>query len=153
MNLIELSFNFFFNLQINRFYLNDFIAETESWHMLSNSPGKGVNSDVLPPARHKHSAVLHDDAMWIYGGMTDLQERSDLWKWDIVSKLWTVVKTKQNPGPLHSHAACRLPSSMLVFGGERNGLSTNDLWKFNFSKFFTSIIFTLMHLIIIIFFY
>lgn len=104
--------------------------------MLSNSPGKGVNSDALPPARHKHSAVIHDDAMWIYGGMTDLQERSDLWKWDIVSKLWTVVKTKQNPGPLHSHAACRLPSSMLVFGGERNGLSTNDLWKFNFSKFY-----------------
>lgn len=70
--------------------------------------------------------------MWIYGGMTDLHERNDLWKWDIVSRTWSSIKTKQNPGPLHSHAACRLPSSMIVFGGERSGLPTNDLWKFNF---------------------
>jgi hypothetical protein len=25
---------------------------------------------------------LHDDAMWVYGGMTDLQERADFWRWD-----------------------------------------------------------------------
>lgn len=66
--------------------------------------------------------------------MTDLQERSDLWKWDITCGTWVGIKTKVSPGPLHSHAACRLPSCMLVFGGERDGHSTNDLWKFSFSK-------------------
>lgn len=101
---------------------------------MSSGSTRGNQSDSYPPARHKHSAVLHDDAMWIYGGMTDLHERSDLWKWDIVSRVWTNIKTKLNPGPLHSHAACRLPSSMIVFGGERSGLPTNDLWKFSFSK-------------------
>ncbi|KAK9722069.1 hypothetical protein QE152_g19863 [Popillia japonica] len=106
--------------------------ETESWHLLSRQPAKST-SDSLPPPRHKHSAVIHDDAIWIYGGMTDLQERSDLWKWDIVTGTWIGIKTKVNPGPLHSHAACRLPSCMLVFGGERDGHPTNDLWKFNFS--------------------
>lgn len=70
--------------------------------------------------------------MWIYGGMTDLQERSDLWKWDVMSRTWQCFKSKFNPGPLHSHAACKLPSCMLIFGGERNGQSCNDLWKFNF---------------------
>lgn len=30
----------------------------------------------------RHSAVLHDSAMWVFGGMTDLQERADFWKFD-----------------------------------------------------------------------
>jgi hypothetical protein len=102
--------------------------------LLSTSSAKTNNFDFFPPPRHKHSAVIHDDAMWIYGGMTDLQERSDLWKWDTVSKTWNIIKTKIGPGPLHSHAICKLPSSMLIFGGERNGHPTNELWKFNFSK-------------------
>lgn len=51
------------------------ILDTESWHLLSQGR-------VLPPARHKHSAVIHDDVMWVYGGMTDLHERSDLWRFD-----------------------------------------------------------------------
>lgn len=95
---------------------------------------KNQNSE-FPPPRHKHSAIIHDDVMWIYGGMTDLQERADLWKWDTLSKTWTNIKTKISPGPLHSHAVCRLPSAMLLFGGERNGHPTNELWKFNFSEF------------------
>ncbi|XP_068897613.1 uncharacterized protein [Tenebrio molitor] len=110
-----------------------FHFETESWHLLSTSSAKTNNFDFFPPPRHKHSAVIHDDAMWIYGGMTDLQERSDLWKWDTVSKTWNIIKTKIGPGPLHSHAICKLPSSMLIFGGERNGHPTNELWKFNFN--------------------
>ncbi|XP_057660577.1 uncharacterized protein LOC130896456 [Diorhabda carinulata] len=105
--------------------------DTESWHLISTT-GKG--SSECPPPRHKHSAVLQGDAMWIYGGMTDLQERSDLWKWDIPSRTWHCVKSKINPGPLHSHAACKLPSAhMLIFGGERNGQANNDLWKFSFA--------------------
>ncbi|KAG5877984.1 hypothetical protein JTB14_032215 [Gonioctena quinquepunctata] len=106
--------------------------DTGSWHLVSTSPSRG--SDQSPPPRHKHSAVLQGDSMWIYGGMTDLQERSDLWRWDIPSRTWHCVKSKINPGPLHSHAACKLPSScMLVFGGERSGQTCNDLWRFRFA--------------------
>ncbi|PSN48213.1 hypothetical protein C0J52_03587 [Blattella germanica] len=107
-----------------------FHFDTESWHLCSGG-SCGSGGDV-PPARHKHSAVLHDDAVWIYGGMTDLQERSDFWRWDTVSKLWTNIRAKPGPGALHSHAACKLPSSMLVFGGERDGHPTNELWRFHF---------------------
>jgi hypothetical protein len=31
---------------------------------------------------YRHSAVLHDSAMWVFGGMTDLQDRADFWKFD-----------------------------------------------------------------------
>ncbi|KAB0794495.1 hypothetical protein PPYR_11334 [Photinus pyralis] len=105
--------------------------DSGSWHLISSTTKS--NPDLCPPPRHKHSAILHEDAMWVYGGMTDLQERSDLWKWDTVSSTWTNFKAKQHPGPLHSHAACHLPSSMIIFGGEREGHSTNDLWRFSFT--------------------
>ncbi|XP_018335554.1 uncharacterized protein LOC108744347 [Agrilus planipennis] len=109
-----------------------FNFETYSWHLLSSSSPKKYNTDTCPPGRHKHSAVLHNDSIWIYGGMTDLQERADFWKWDTTMNSWTCIKTKISPGPLHSHAACRLPSSMIIFGGERDGHPTNDLWKYSF---------------------
>ncbi|XP_051155421.1 host cell factor 2-like [Leptopilina boulardi] len=102
-----------------------FHFETESWHLLSSS-------ECGPAARHKHSSVLHDDAMYIYGGMTDLQERSDCWRWDVHTASWCMLKNKPGPGPLHGHAACRLPSCMLIFGGESGGLATNELWRFHF---------------------
>ncbi|XP_015608801.1 uncharacterized protein LOC107274303 isoform X2 [Cephus cinctus] len=102
-----------------------FHFETESWHLLSSS-------ECGPAARHKHSAVLHEDAMYIYGGMTDLQERSDCWRWDVNIASWCLLKNKPGPGPLHGHAACRLPSCMLIFGGESGGLPTNELWRFHF---------------------
>ncbi|XP_058804552.1 uncharacterized protein LOC131671824 isoform X2 [Phymastichus coffea] len=102
-----------------------FHFETESWHLLSSC-------DSGPPARHKHSAVLHGDAMYIYGGMTDLQERSDCWRWDAKGSSWALLRNKPGPGPLHGHAACRLPSCMLIFGGESNGSPTNELWRFHF---------------------
>lgn len=42
-----------------------------------------MNGRNDPPGRHKHSAILHDEGIWVYGGMTDLQERSDMWRFDI----------------------------------------------------------------------
>ncbi|XP_066156596.1 uncharacterized protein [Euwallacea fornicatus] len=109
-----------------------FHFDTESWHLISTTPTK--HADQYPPPRHKHSAVIHGEAMWIYGGMSDLHERGDLWKFDIYTKIWTNVKTKLSPGPLHSHTCCKMPSSMVIFGGERNGQCCNDLWKFNFDS-------------------
>ena len=108
-----------------------YVLETESWHLLSSS-------ESGPAARHKHSAVLHGDAMYIYGGMTDLQERSDCWRWDVNTASWCLLKNKPGPGPLHGHAACRLPSCMLIFGGESGGSATNELWRFHFGKILIS---------------
>ncbi|VVC39936.1 Hypothetical protein CINCED_3A021311 [Cinara cedri] len=99
--------------------------DTESWHLLSQGR-------VLPPARHKHSAVIHDDVMWVYGGMTDLNERSDLWRFDFVKKKWNIIKMKVSPGPLHGHSASKVMGSMIIFGGKKGGQISNDLWKFYF---------------------
>lgn len=84
---------------------------------------------------YSHPGYLLQD--YLFKGMTDLQERGDLWKWDLYKKTWSNIKTKLNPGPLHSHSCCKLPSTMIIFGGERNGEVCNDLWKFNFGMSYT----------------
>ena len=38
---------------------------------------------LLPAGRHNHSAVLHDSALWVYGGMTGLQENQDFFMLDL----------------------------------------------------------------------
>ncbi len=54
------------------------LAASETWHLVS----QGGGAEGGPSPRHRHSAVLHENAMWIFGGMTDLQERSDFWRFD-----------------------------------------------------------------------
>ena len=53
-----------------------FLTGTETWSLLSQGGSEA------PTARHRHTTVLHDNAMWAYGGMTDLQEKSDFWRFD-----------------------------------------------------------------------
>ncbi|XP_050733388.1 uncharacterized protein LOC127006985 isoform X2 [Eriocheir sinensis] len=86
-----------------------------------------------PAPRHAHSAVLHDDGMWVYGGMTDLQERNDFWRFDTAGRTWTQLRVRPNPGYLHSHVAAKLHACMVVFGGERQGEVLNDLWRYHFA--------------------
>ena len=47
------------------------------WHLAYSE----CNQEEGPGARHSHSAVVHDQAMWVFGGMCDLQPRNDFWKW------------------------------------------------------------------------
>lgn len=86
-----------------------------------------------PPPRHNHSCVIHDAAMWIYGGLTDLQPRADFWKWDFTTHQWSRIKVQKGPGELHSHAAVKGMAHMYIFGGERSGVTLNELWRFHFA--------------------
>ena len=65
MKLFALLLNNSRNLFILYYLLH---AESETWHLVSQ--GGAVDG---PPPRHRHTAVLHDSAMWVFGGMTDLQ--------------------------------------------------------------------------------
>ena len=64
------------------------LSATEGWHLgycaQDGKPG--------PSARHGHSAVVYGGAMWVFGGMMNLETRNDLWCWnfgelDLISKV------------------------------------------------------------------
>lgn len=67
------------NITITEFY--EFV-DTNMWKLIHGNRST-KSSEVIPPGRHSHTAVLFDQAMWVYGGMTDLTERSDLWRLDL----------------------------------------------------------------------
>ena len=54
-----------------------------------------------PGARHSHSAVVHDQAMWVFGGMCDLQPRNDFWKWSFGKNRYSSVKPHSTGPSLH----------------------------------------------------
>ncbi|KAI9564367.1 hypothetical protein GHT06_008106 [Daphnia sinensis] len=110
-----------------------FSFDTLSWKMIHGSRA-AKSSEAIPPGRHSHTAVVFDQGMWIYGGMTDLVERSDLWRLDLVTMRWSSVKCKPlGPGPLHGHSAVRVRSHMLVIGGEKQGNLSDEVWRFHFT--------------------
>ncbi|XP_071946841.1 uncharacterized protein [Antedon mediterranea] len=106
-------------------WLYDF--ESDSWHIDCLSH---LNE---PPPRHNHSAVLHNNAIWIYGGLSNRVPRADLWKWDIDGRSWLRIRFHQGPTTLSGHSACVHNDCMFIFGGE-DGTNNirNDLWTFSF---------------------
>lgn len=66
----------------NENYCNKIIVDTHSWKLIHGSRASN-STEAIPPGRHSHTAVVFDQGMWIYGGMTDLVERSDLWRLDL----------------------------------------------------------------------
>ncbi|CAG0886636.1 unnamed protein product [Cyprideis torosa] len=107
-----------------------FNLDTEHWEEIL--PPKSTSSAELPSPRHSHSAVLHDTAMWIYGGMTNLTEKDDLWRYDLVCGRWSSFRLKGSPGYLNGHCAIKVRSSMLLFGGQRDGVAVNEIWRYHF---------------------
>ncbi|XP_077516038.1 uncharacterized protein LOC144126030 isoform X2 [Amblyomma americanum] len=110
-----------------------FRFDTEQWELTSGEGSSGCGEH--PPARHNHSCVVHQGAMWVYGGLTDLQERSDFWTYHFDGGRWSRVRqAKGGPVELHGHAAVQAQGFMYLFGGERAGAANNDLWRFHFAS-------------------
>jgi Rab9 effector protein with kelch motifs len=55
-----------------------------------------------PPPRRAHTAILHDQRVYIFGGGTGIQALGDLWSLDVSQpkETWEWVCLKRNPVPL-----------------------------------------------------
>ena len=53
-----------------------FHLASRTWHLVS----QGGAADC--PGRHHHTALVHQASMWVFGGMSDLLERSDCWRFN-----------------------------------------------------------------------
>ena len=61
-----------------------FHLPSQTWHLVS----QGGPAADLSPTKHHHTAIVHNQAMWVFGGMSDLQERSDCWKFDFGNRIF-----------------------------------------------------------------
>ncbi|EDV26766.1 uncharacterized protein TRIADDRAFT_54002 [Trichoplax adhaerens] len=103
--------------------------ESDTWELVYPLDYKDSNS---PLGRYAHSTVVHDNALWIFGGLNDLNVTNDLWKWDILQQQWRRIKSKSGPPPLCKHSAVKTSHGMAILGGESYGVIMTDLWLFDF---------------------
>ncbi|XP_035031448.2 ras guanine nucleotide exchange factor F [Hippoglossus stenolepis] len=105
--------------------------DTMAWSLLSDCQ----QGSLGPGPRHSHSAVAHQDCMYLFGGLKGLREQRDFWKWSSISHTWSSLRTKSGPSRLMGHSAVAYKDSMLLFGGGESQNSPNNcLWRYSFTS-------------------
>jgi N-acetylneuraminic acid mutarotase len=93
-----------------------------------------IHRDFQPTSRQNHSATLYHDGMYLFGGRDQKEWKPDLYKFDLETHFWSLVKIKSilEPKPRFGHSAVSVDHHFYVFGGV-TGISTytSDLWRFD----------------------
>jgi N-acetylneuraminic acid mutarotase len=96
-----------------------------------------VKEDVpSPTARNGHSAVSYEQAMYVFGGITNESMVRELWKWDFRDG-WTLLPTRNGPRERNGHGAIVFDKKMFIFAGEsldkkKSMMLLSDLWYYDF---------------------
>ncbi|XP_068103226.1 leucine-zipper-like transcriptional regulator 1 homolog [Hyperolius riggenbachi] len=107
-----------------------FYFDAQRWSALSpRTRGLG------PGPRHGHSSVTHNAAMYLFGGLKNMDEQNDFWRFDFRRHNWSCIKTSSGPPKLVGHASLVHRECLWIIGGglaSRN--PTSNLWKYNFTS-------------------
>ncbi len=103
-------------------------GDHQSWRVVATS-----SSPHVPCPRERHTAVVHDTHMIVFGGRTNPENPlNDSWTLDLTSWRWSVIalSAPSVPPPRFRHAAAWSPAGMLVHGGRAAGYDVlwDDLW-------------------------
>jgi hypothetical protein len=113
-----------------------------------------LNVDLTVPAgRYGHTAVEHDDWVYVFGGSGDTERGQstgiedevggELWRFSLSKLVWEQIHgssaTSKQPHPRLLHAACKVMTAngpaMLLHGGmlrQHNPVYKDDTWLFYF---------------------
>eukprot|EP00959_Pyramimonas_sp_CCMP1952_P241647 5050683-Pyramimonas_sp.AAC.1 len=85
------------------------VASHEEEYVVYNPEAKweAVGTSSPPPARQAHTAVVYDDAMYVFGGERSAYEYSDVWKYDFEADQWAFQAPVNSSAELgrHDHSA------------------------------------------------
>jgi hypothetical protein len=100
--------------------INEEVPEEEVWEEWE------VNSNG-PPALTRHTAVLYQDRMYLFGGTDNTLENQTVYVLDLTSQQWTSKgpEAAQLPPAIDSHSAVVYSGKMIVFGGFIGGSRSN----------------------------
>ncbi|XP_055955305.1 attractin-like protein 1 [Patella vulgata] len=69
----------------------------------------------IPPARYAHASDLHDNKLYMYGGVVNGRVMSDMWVYNIINTNWTQLTS--SPYNVSGHTAHIVDGIMYVFFG------------------------------------
>jgi N-acetylneuraminic acid mutarotase len=89
-------------------------------------------------ARRHHTAVVHGDAMYVYGGRSGSTAKADFWQYEFATSTWTAMPTHSAMPARFGHVAAVAEGKMYVFGGyvlaDDAGLSSDaTVWEYDFA--------------------
>ncbi|XP_075219325.1 leucine zipper like transcription regulator 1 isoform X2 [Lycorma delicatula] len=112
--------------------LNDllrFDVKEKSW-------GRAFVTGIPPAPRYHHSAVVHDNSMFVFGGYTgdihsnsNLTNKDDLFEYKFQTGQWTEWKFEgRTPVPRSAHGAAVYEGKLWIFAGYDGNARLNDMW-------------------------
>lgn len=107
-----------------------FYFDTQKWSQLSpHTRGMG------PGPRHGHSCVTHNAAMFLFGGLKNMAEQNDFWRFDFRRHNWSIVKTSFGPPRSVGHGSVIHHGCLwIVGGGLPSRTPAHNLWKYHFAS-------------------
>ncbi|ORY76628.1 hypothetical protein BCR37DRAFT_361630 [Protomyces lactucae-debilis] len=133
-----------FGGQVDGFFFNDLVAfdlntlnhANPRWELITP-----VEGSEPPSSRTNHIAVTHLDKLYVFGGTNGVEWYNDIWRFDPLTRIWTLLKCSGFvPQPREGHAASLVGDVIYVFGGrdmEGNDLGDLAAFKISTSRWFT----------------
>ena len=133
-----------FGGQVEGFFFNDLVAfdlntlnhANPRWELISP-----VEGSEPPPARTNHIAITHTDKLYIFGGTNGVDWFNDIWRFDPLTRVWTMLKCSGFvPQPREGHSASLVGDVIYIFGGrdvDGNDLGDLSAFKISTSRWFT----------------
>jgi len=94
-----------------------------------------ITNDIPPSPRERHTAVIHDKSIFIFGGFNGQSKLKDFYEFNTETNTWQEVISSGHgniPSARHSHISVVHGDKMYIFGGF-DGNCKNDFYKFNFT--------------------
>lgn len=100
---------------------------------------EGTTHSSAPVQRASHSAAIHNDKLYVFGGQDDDNNKlGDLWEFDINAAKWTQLVPQEGeytPIPRSGHTAVVNGDKMFIFGGIYElTKELNDMVVFDFNQ-------------------
>ncbi|KAL0270801.1 UNVERIFIED_CONTAM: hypothetical protein PYX00_008093 [Menopon gallinae] len=117
--------------------LNDllrFDVKEKSW-------GRAFSIGIPPAPRYHHSAVIHENSMFVFGGYTgdihsnsNLTNKNDLYEYRFQSGQWLEWRfTGKTPVARSAHGAVVHGGKLWIFAGYDGNARLNDMWTISLS--------------------
>ena len=85
----------------------------------------------LPTARDRHTAVVHNNNLYVFGGFDGSTRKNDFHVYSFEKQSWSEIHAPNPPSARHSHCCVVYEGSMYIFGGYDSSYK-NDMHEFNF---------------------
>lgn len=108
------------------------------WDPIRTKAHQGFEENMAPEC-DEHTAIVHDDHMYIFGGFVNGDRTNDVYRFNFKASEWCGVATGDlKPCSRAGHSAVVVSGAnvehMYIFGGkDNNDKMLNDMWRLNLS--------------------